>query len=97
MYFINQADKKRHPIEMNGIHPIYLSEVEYYCTLEKTNGNSIVTAPVINQSLIDKNIDVVWDLFHEHLDYIHIIHGVPIRWCTFTVVLPNNHLLYPTQ
>ena len=56
-----------------------------------------MTAPVITQSLIENNIDVVWDLFHEHLESIRGIHGVTILWCTCTKVFLKYQLLDPSQ
>ena len=44
-----------------------------------------------------RNIDVMWDLVHEHLDYICSIQGVPICWCTRTEVLPMDYILEPIQ
>ena len=49
MYFIKQADKTGHPIEMNRIHAIHLSEVEYHRNLEETHENSLVNALVITK------------------------------------------------
>ena len=59
VYFIKQADKTRHPIEVNGIRPTHLSKIEYHRTLEITHDNSLVTSAVITQSLIGNNIDVL--------------------------------------
>lgn len=97
VYFIKKSDMNSFPIEMNRIHTIHLSEIEDHRNLKLTHNNSIMTASVSTQSLIDKDIDVVWDLIHEHLESIRGIHGVPIFWCTRTKVLPKDHLLDPYQ
>ena len=82
---------------MNGIHPIHLREVELHRTLKKNNDNSLVTDPGITQSLIEKNIGVLWDLVPKNLESIRVIHYLPICWCTLTKVFPKDHLLYPFQ
>lgn len=82
VYIIKNMDNTSHPIEMNGINRILLFDVEDHRTLEKTHEKILVTIPRITQSSIDKNVDVMWYLVHEHLEYIHDIHRVPILWCT---------------
>ena len=97
VYFIKQSDMTSFPIEMNRIHTIQLCEIEDHRNLKLTHNNSIMTASVSTQSLIDKDIDVVWDLIHEHLESIRGIHGVPIFWCTHSKVFPKDHLLDSSQ
>ena len=64
VYLIKQEDKIFRTLDMNGIHPTHISDIEDHHTLDMTNDNSLVTALVITKLLIDKNIYVMWNLIH---------------------------------
>ena len=57
--------------------------------------NAEKSPPMITQTHITKNIDLVWEIVNEHLEAICSTKIMPVIWCVFDTVFPKYHRVEP--
>ena len=76
---------------MAGINDNALKMIEDHRNLVTLHDNAQKSPPVITQTQITKNIDLVWQIVNDHQEAIRGTNGVPVLWCVCDTVFPKYH------
>ena len=91
VYYVKICELRSRPVVLTEKNYNSLRSIEYHQNIMNLNENAEKYSPVITQTHITKDIELVWDIMNEHLEDICGTKGVSVIWCVRDTVFSKYH------